>query len=53
MEQLDFFKGYHWDNRETWQNIVDKWDKPEFENNTTTMEYVRQAKEKLENLAKQ
>ena len=47
MEQLDFFKGYHWDNPETWKHIVENWDKPEFKNNMTTMEYVRQAKEKL------
>ncbi len=53
MEQLDFFKGYHWNNPETWKYIVENWDKPEFANNMTTMEYVRQAKEKLANLVNQ
>jgi hypothetical protein len=46
-QELDFFKGYHWQSKETLINIVEKWDKPEFDGNTTTQEYVRQAKERL------
>lgn len=49
MEELDFFKGYHWQDPKIWENIVQQWDKPEY-NNTTTKEYVRQAKEKLAQL---
>ena len=52
MEDLDLFKGYHWNNPETWKHIVENWDKPEFADNMTTTEYVRQAKQKLANLEK-
>ena len=48
-EPLDLFKGYHWQSEDTLRNIVELWDKPEFANNSTTQEYVRQAKEKLKN----
>lgn len=47
MQELNLFEGYHWQSKETWETIVKNWDNPEFSNNTTTQEYVRQAKEKL------
>ena len=52
MEELDFFKGYHWKDPQTWINIVEQWDKPEYAGNSTTQEYVRQAREKLAQLHK-
>ena len=47
MQELELFNGYHWQSKETWETIVKNWDQSEFAGNSTTQEYVKQAKEKL------